>query len=314
MLRRTLAALTLGLVVIACGSSSEDSTFGDAQKTGGDTKVPPGKLGTTDDPATKAKPSSCGKIDLLFVIDDSASMGQEQASLITAFPEFIDAIAATKDGTLDYHVAVTTTSTSMVCDEAVDAIGPENSVAADGALVDGTSCGMLQPWLARSDANVKDAFACAAEVGTEGASDEMPLATMRASLEKARAAGQFLRDDALLAIVILTDEDDSSTRQTHYQTIAEKHDDLTDVASYGTFLDDFTKNHDRWAVAVIAGDGDCESDFGKAKDAPRLHSFASLAGKHGSTSSICAGDLSVSLKDVLATIQAACNDFPSEVK
>jgi hypothetical protein len=310
MLRRVLAPLSLG-IVLACGSGSDGSAFDEGKKADPATQPdqPGGIKGNDPPPAAR---TTCGKIDLLFVIDDSASMDQEQVSLANAFPGFIDAIAAVKDGTLDYRVAITTTSSSMVCEEAVDAVGPENSVAVDGALVN--TCDMQKPWLSRGEGNVKESFACAAQVGTQGSSDEMPLRTMRAALEQAQAGGQFLREDALLAIVMLTDEDDVSTRELHYTTIAEKHDDLTDVASYGTFLDGLKKHHDRWAAAVIAGDGDCESDFGKAKNAPRLASFAGLAGKHGKVSSICAGDLSVSLRDVLATVQAACNDFPSDVK
>src|SRR5262245_34619860 len=49
----------------------------------------------------------CSKMDLLFVIDNSGSMGQEQTNLIANFPNFINVLDMSG---LDYRVAVTTTS------------------------------------------------------------------------------------------------------------------------------------------------------------------------------------------------------------
>ena len=49
----------------------------------------------------------CSKMDLLFVIDNSGSMGQEQTNLIANFPAFIAVLEASG---LDYRVAVTTTA------------------------------------------------------------------------------------------------------------------------------------------------------------------------------------------------------------
>ncbi len=44
-------------------------------------------------------------MDVLFVIDNSGSMGQEQTNLIANFPQFINVL---DNSGLDYRVAVTT--------------------------------------------------------------------------------------------------------------------------------------------------------------------------------------------------------------
>jgi len=47
------------------------------------------------------------KMDILFVIDNSGSMSQEQTNLVANFPQFVSVLEASN---LDYRVAVTTTS------------------------------------------------------------------------------------------------------------------------------------------------------------------------------------------------------------
>ena len=50
--------------------------------------------------------SGCDKVDFLFVIDNSGSMGDEQDNLIASFPQFIDTIQNTLDEAQDYHIMV----------------------------------------------------------------------------------------------------------------------------------------------------------------------------------------------------------------
>ena len=92
----------------------------------------------------------------------------------------------------------------------------------DGALVTKTSgvgasnatCG---PYATGSNfmtqADLGSAFPCAALVGTSGDGDERPMqVTLAAISESMNAAGAcnagFVRDDAILVIVIITDEED----------------------------------------------------------------------------------------------------------
>ena len=65
----------------------------------------------------------------------------------------------------------------------------------------------------------------------------------------------FRRADALLAVVILTDENDCSYEQPVTLGFAETLCDAQQepVANYVAFLDGFTGDRGRWATAVIAG-------------------------------------------------------------
>ena len=62
------------------------------------------------------------KLDLLFVIDNSSSMCQEQAALVKAFPDWVKQLTTYVD--LDIHIAVTTT------DAVGDQRGPQISIRA----------------------------------------------------------------------------------------------------------------------------------------------------------------------------------------
>src|SRR5690606_24408569 len=85
----------------------------------------------------------------------------------------------------------------------------------DGRLLAGNGCGLAadEPWLSRGAANLTDAFSCVASVGAEGPGLEMPLEAARLAIGPRVADGSndgFLRDDALLAVIVLTDENDCS--------------------------------------------------------------------------------------------------------
>ena len=54
-------------------------------------------------------PDTCRGVDLLFVVDDSGSMKEEQASLIASFPGFVAEIEATLAHIDGLHIGVVTT-------------------------------------------------------------------------------------------------------------------------------------------------------------------------------------------------------------
>jgi hypothetical protein len=124
----------------------------------------------------------------------------------------------------------------------------------------------------------------------------------------------FLRDDALLAIVMLTDEDDSSTTEDNF-TIDSTGTSPTNwnPTDQVQFLDTLKGNRTRWASGVIAGDGDCSSNFGMAADGVRLKDFVNGANTNGYNQatfhSICDGDLTTGLKASLDLFQQACGQI-----
>jgi len=179
-------------------------------------------------------------------------------------------------------------------------------------------CGMTRRWIERYDnVDVAMQFGCLANVGTMGSSLEMPLETMKLALVDRVSDGSnagFRRDDALLAVVFLSDEEDCSRGDNNFTVTGALCDpaQITPVATYASILDMVAKGKGRWATAAIAGPGpgNCMSTFGSAQEATRLRELVKLAGANGVFSSICAGDLTQALKDALSTFSAACESIP----
>lgn len=259
----------------------------------------------------------CEKIDLLFVIDNSASMDLEQANLGTNFPAFISVI---DESGLDYRVAVTTTGMDYTyyLTTPFGSIPSSQDGGDNGTMLLRDDCGMQRRWIEKTDADPTGTFACAANVGAAGPSQEMPLAAMRAALEDRMADGTnqgWRRPDALLGVVFLTDENDCSYEQSVTFGLNELgicESQMEPVPNYVSFLDAYTGDRGRWAVAAIAGPGPdtCESDFGQAVYAERIDQFVTQTGANGVLSSICSGDLTTGLADALAVFSEACDDFP----
>ena len=161
------------------------------------------------------------KVDILFVIDNSQSMMEEQASLLANFPVFTNVLQTIEGGLPDVHIGVVSTDMG---------VGPFNiggcTATGDGGalLVGDSSC---RPTAANYIEDVSDgtggritnypgtladAFRCNAALGIQGCGFEQQLESMRRALDGSNGANVgFLRDDAFLAVVFITDEDDCST-------------------------------------------------------------------------------------------------------
>jgi hypothetical protein len=259
-------------------------------------------------------------MDLLFVIDDSGSMEEEQSNLAANFPRFIevlDAFTARDGGPLDYRVGVTTTGVH------INIVLPFPIPIPAAATADGElqkDCGMSRKWIERADGDVAGTFGCVANVGTDGSGMEMPLrAAELAFVDRVNVGANagVLREDALLAIVFLTDEDDCSN-DAESINLDFANPDLCDTSSptmqpvghYVSVLDAITGDRGRWATAVIAGPRACSSSFGDAAEAARMQQFVYETGDNAIFSSICDGDLASALEDALNTFDAACDSFP----
>lgn len=313
MKRLALLPLVLGVAALAaaCSSTTDRTVFTDDSADGGGG----GGGGGTEDgggggfqfdanlPDAAKEEDECRKMDVVFVVDDSGSMGGAQTKLKANFPRMVDTLNAykTKGGDdLDYRLAVTSTDTSR-SDFTRGGRGGFVTVPA-------TSCdpGGTRAWLERTDANVANAFGCRAGLGTGGSATEKPLDGLVMSLTD-RAADQnktFLRDDALLAFFILTDEEDYSTSNTPQQTIQK--------------LDQLKKVRGRWAGAVIAGQksGSCTTPGHSAGQAPKLHQLVDGAadpatGKNNVIwRTICQENYDTAVKDALDTFTVACKNIP----
>lgn len=311
---KALSVVAFFSLLAACGPAMRDDDDG----TGDDGT---GSGSNNNGSGDTGEARQCEKMDIIFVVDDSGSMMEEQSNLASNFPMFaqlLDTYTVGNGQLLDYRIAVTTTGRNI--DYNVDLGGgfgtiPQHETGPDGAFMN--NCNSTKRWLDKTDANMAQTLGCRANVGTSGASIEMPLLMSKHALAERVAdntnAG-FIRNDALLAVVVLTDEDDSSTTENNFTMDATG----TTPTNWSpqdqvTFFDQLKGNRTRWAVGVIAGDGNCSSSFGKAADGVRLKQFVQLANGNGTTqavfSSICEGNLTNGLKAALDTFQAACGSI-----
>lgn len=310
-----LACVSAGLSVAAAACSESERSFdpqsGTALNDGG------GGFGSND--GAPAPNEECQKMDILFVIDDSNSMKEEQGNLAQNFPKFVDTMNTfkTKSGAkIDWRVAVTTTGR----DAHITAATPIGPIPVDqkgdnGAFRDPLGCGgEPRKWIEDDDANALGTFACVAQVGDQGPGYEMPLECMKLALVDRVADGTnagFLRNDALTAVIILTDEEDGSRHDDGFTINLDgtsSDPGYTPVAEYVATLDS-SVGVGKWATAVIAGPTNCKSAFGDAAEAKRLKEFVALAGPNGSFSSICSGDLTTAIQNALGTFDGACKKF-----
>lgn len=119
--------------------------------------------------------------DLLVVVDNSGSMEEEQASLAADFLPFVEVLVAAQ---ADYRLAVLTTDDARF-------VGP-----------------VLTP---SSADPVAEFQAQVGSVGIQGSPEEQPmLRVVEATSAGGDAApgGAFLRDDAMTAVIVVTDEPD----------------------------------------------------------------------------------------------------------
>lgn len=309
-------------LITACGSSSPRDGFDEGAGANGN--APIGGDGTIGGKPAGDNPKAdeCQKMDIVFVVDDSGSMSEEQTNLAANFPKFVKVLDAfkTKSGsTIDYRLAVTTTGRDVRYKIELPGFGsfPSDEKGDNGAFKNTKSCGATKRWVDKGDSDASGVFSCLAKAGTKGPSIEMPLRALDLAFNDRVADGTnqgFLREDALLAVVILTDEDDCSRVDNDFtyqgDGSCETMPNATPIPEVVTMLDTAAKGPGRWATAVIAGDKSCKSSFGEAAEAKRLKSFVAAAGKNGAFSSICDGDLSGALQKALDTFDAACKSFP----
>jgi hypothetical protein len=306
--------------------------------------------------------SGCDKVDFLFIIDNSGSMGDEQGNLIGSFPGFIDTIQSELDKAQDYHLMVLDVDAYQyeTCQQACDTAPPECIV--DGicspmvgpaclfpctlGLVCGTDggyqCGVTQPeecedvlgagvthprgqgssnmecnfatgarYMDSNEPDLSATFECAAQVGVSSyAGTERPMEAMvqavSGSTEAATCNEGFLRDDAILVVTFITDEDDAVG------------DSAGTPAGWRQALIS-AKNGDESAIVVLGLFGDNDQPGGICQDlaggtdgaeaAPRLRQFVESFGAKGFFGSVCAPSYEEFFTEAVGLIDVTCEEF-----
>ncbi len=206
-------------------------------------------------------------VDVLWVIDNTASMSREQATLAEAFAGFVSAL---EDEQVAYQLGVVTTDVS------------------------GDDAGVLQgvPWIVTPEQDDPvQAFAEAVQVGLEGAGPEAGLAAAWLALTEpliTTANRGFRRPGSLLHVVVVSDSDD------HSESALEPW--LADGQSPAEFFQDFLAAEAEASglapiFSAVAGDvpGGCYGLAGRALPADEYREVVTAT--QGVFASICAGDM-----------------------
>jgi hypothetical protein len=170
-------------------------------------------------------------VDLLFLIDDSPSMGDKQVRLAAAFPRFIDELATLQGGVPSVHIAVVTSD--LGTRDANGVIAPNIGMLGRGGCAASGKAGNMQLFgapvsgalfisdIVQMDGTrrvnytgaLPDAFQQMAKAGDGGCGFEQHLEALKQALQSGNTANAgFLRPEAYLAVVLVTDEDDCSVR------------------------------------------------------------------------------------------------------
>lgn len=133
------------------------------------------------------------RVDVLFIVDNSCSMSEEQAALSDNFPDFMDYFVGSG---LDYHIGVISTDMSDTANHA-----GKLQVAGGLSFID------------ENTPNPANIFAQMASLGTNGDFEEKGRAAAYTMVEIKRDIPRnegFYRDDAALHLVFISDEEDQS--------------------------------------------------------------------------------------------------------
>ena len=205
-MKKTTMCVVLGMAMAAaCGGDDGDD-------------APPGPDGLTAVATIPATPRRA--LDLLLVVDDSGSMGEEQRDFSQAIDALIHSIVRENRFLPDLHVGVVSTNVGTGgveiggCSTAAAPEGDDGQLQTNGctALQGAYLSDALNPEGTRVpnySGDLVAALSCMVNLGTAGCGFESPLESMKRALSPGRNPG-FLRPDAALGVLILTDEDDCS--------------------------------------------------------------------------------------------------------
>lgn len=309
-------ALATGMVAFACGGDDAgpatqmdtgiDFTSGSATEPADGDTGPKLDVGGASSPTADdgGKIDGCKKVDVILAVDNSGSMSEEHEALRgPVFDSFPQTLLAINDGIDDFHLAVIDacpkpayfhdTGASGACNYSTGAnymISSSVELAAEFACVSDFS----------ANGYMGEADMCI-DAGKFGDDDEQPGLTAAEAVADAAGEGAnagFLRDDALLFVVTITDEDEAlidvnATDEIFDRIVAAKGGDINQIVYLG-----------------IAGGSFCDGPYGSAEDAVQARELVSRFGERGVFWDLCMGDLETAFEQVIEdNVDSACQDF-----
>lgn len=179
----------LGLTLLAAGCASENK-IGIPLPDYGEPHAPPIENPTFEDRILQL---TTPKVDILWMVDNSCSMYDNQQALADNFPSFINYFIGSG---LDYHIGVTSS----------DIDGDYNG--SQGKLRNVSGANYIDP----DTSNPTSVFTAMATMGTTGSGNEKGTGAVYECLETKRDSfnAGFYRDEASLHTIIISDEPDST--------------------------------------------------------------------------------------------------------
>lgn len=249
--------------------------------------------------------SSNGKMDILFVIDNSGSMETSQTQIAQNFRRFISLFDSKG---FDYRIAVTTTDAYM------DLFGAPSS---QSQFRDGTDrLGHTGYFVLESNTpDLENSFMTNIRQGITGSGDERAFQSIERTLLNPLNAG-FPREDAFLSVIIVSDEDDFSHSGSTSKSGLYSYSGLYPVSRYVDFLDQLTgatadtrrqKYHVN-SIAILdqACKTELENTFTGRKIAYRYMDLSDAT--NGIMASLC-GDFGTTLSEISVTIVTAVTEY-----
>ncbi|XGC81491.1 hypothetical protein ACES2L_03210 [Bdellovibrio bacteriovorus] len=228
------------------------------------------------------------KVDILFVIDNSGSMQYEQKSMASRVRNFLDVVKG-----LDWQIAVTTTD-------------PTHKTLGDGRLV--PLYGKTNSYIlnsAMSDADARYTLGMTLQRPETGSGAEQGIYSAYRAVERSLASvggnTNFIRSDAQLAVVVISDEDESANGEKN------------DPGNFVKFIQDSFAGQKAMSFhSIIARPGDKACLSGEGYSAGfRYEQISKLTG--GVIGDVCATDYAAQVQGIaegvrktLKSITLAC--------
>ncbi len=258
----------------------------------------------------------CEGVDLLFVIDNSSSMAEEQGALVSSIGFIAEALGDVEGVEEGLQVMVVDTDDKWACEgncagaaascevEGQNLCDPNNMYLEECDLTLGAGV-VNTPFVEGECLSVgsrryipdytspdlyPELFGCTARVGTNGSDDEAQTGAMLSALtDQAEGCNAgFRRDNALLVIVLVTDEDDIGATPSRANQI---------IGAAG--------GENNVVLVTLTNGQFCPPD---AQEQPHIEAF-SAPFKHHVPGTLCVEDFSSFFFEGLGVFDTACEQY-----
>jgi hypothetical protein len=291
----TSLVLATALAIFGCG---DDDGNGNGDGDGGANAGRDG--GGNNEFGDGGSAAACKKVDLVFAVDPSGSMTDELMAMSTdVFPGFASALQNVGGGLEDYRIGV------------IDACPDPANFHTRGESSSDCNFQSGEAWMTSASTALNAEFTCVGDIYktfncSGNNDDEQPASAAITALTTYHATGQpnagFLRNDALMVVVAITDEDEQPAPNN--KSAMELYNEL--VAIKG----DVKK---MVFLGIGGGSGGCDpGTYGQADESVKLKSLTDLfiGQERGVFWDLCQGRLEDGLTDAMAVIEQACAEFP----